>query len=74
VVLDARGSTYTTLLDLRKGPECPGSEVVQGCSVGFNRSRSYVDRVLDAGEYFVQVDGYAGSAGSWFLDVYVVDP
>jgi hypothetical protein len=29
---------------------------------------------LDAGTYWVQVDGYAGDQGTWFLDVRMLDP
>lgn len=73
VVLDMAGSGYSTLLDVRKGPACPGAEVTQGCAVGYNPSRSFLDLKLDAGVYFIQIDGYAMDAGPWFLDVRVVD-
>jgi hypothetical protein len=36
--------------------------------------RSYLDLDLPAGDYFVQVDGYAGAFGNWFLDVFVLPP
>src|SRR6185503_14552602 len=68
VVLDMRGSSYTTLLDVRRGPTCPGQEVLSGCSAGYFSSRSYLDLTLEAGQYFVQIDGYAGDSGSWVLD------
>lgn len=74
VVLDMQGSDYTTLLNVRRGPECPGSEIAQGCGVGFSSSRTYLDLVLEAGEYFVQIDGYNGQSGPWFLDVYFTAP
>jgi hypothetical protein len=74
VVLDMEGSAYRTLLDVRRGPGCPGVEVASGCSVGFYAERSYLDLVLEPGEYFVQVDGYSGQAGAWFLDVFIFDP
>ena len=74
VVLDMSGSDYTTLLDLRRGDTCPGTEVVDGCSVGPTSGRSFVDQVLSAGTYWIQVDGYAGDSGAWLLDVRVVDP
>jgi hypothetical protein len=73
VVFDMQGSGYATLLDVRKGPECPGTEVANGCTIGV-RGDSYLDLKLSSGEYFVQIDGYAKDAGPWFLDVYVVDP
>ena len=73
VVFDMRGSSYRTLLNIRKGPDCPGTEVLHGCAVGYFQQRSFVDVHLDAGTYFVQVDGFYGESGNWFLDVYVAD-
>jgi hypothetical protein len=74
VVLDMAGSGYTTLLDVRKGPGCPGTEITQGCAVGYYASRSYLDLVLGAGTYYIQIDGFQFDEGPWFLDVRVVDP
>jgi len=73
VLFDMRGSTYRTLLNIRKGPACPGAEVPGACSVGFYQQRSFLDLDLEAGTYFVQVDGFFGESGAWFLDVYVVE-
>ncbi len=73
VIFDMQGSGYATLLDVRKGPSCPGLEVVQGCSVGYTASRSFLDLTLEPGTYWVQVDGYGGEAGPWFLDVRAVN-
>ena len=74
VVLDMSGSGYTTLLDVRKGPMCPGVEVPLGCTVGYGVGRSFLDLTLEAGTYYLQIDGFALDAGPWFLDVRVVDP
>ena len=74
VIFDMQGSEYDTLLNVRRGPDCPGSELSRACAAGYIADRSYLDLVLEAGEYLVQVDGYAGDAGRWFLDVFVVDP
>jgi len=74
VVLDMTGSTYTTLLDIRSGASCPGQEVKDACFVGFDGGRSFLDRTLPAGTYWIVVDGYDTSAGHWNLDVHVVDP
>ncbi|MEZ4297713.1 MAG: MopE-related protein [Polyangiaceae bacterium] len=74
VVLDMMGSSYSTLLDVRKGPDCPGTEVPLACAAGYFPQRSFLDLKLNAGTYFIQIDGYAGQAGPWFLDVRVVDP
>lgn len=74
VVLDMAGSAFATLLDVRKGPTCPGVEVFQGCTVGYSSNKSFLDLTLDSGTYFIQIDGYNGDEGPWFLDVRVVDP
>jgi hypothetical protein len=74
VVLDMIGTDYTPILDVRKGPACPGTEMNAACYVGFGPNRSFLDLVLDAGTYFVQVDGYNGDRGKWNLDVRVLPP
>lgn len=74
VVLDMKGSSYNTLLDVRRGPSCPGQEVAHACAAGYVADRSYLDVTLDPGDYYIQVDGYAGASGSWLLDVYLADP
>jgi hypothetical protein len=74
VVMDMSGSKFTTVLDVRQGPDCPGSEVPVACAVGYPPGRSYLDLQLGAGTYYLQVDGLALDAGSWVLDVRVVDP
>jgi len=74
VVLDMLGSAYTTLLAVKEGPSCPGLEVPFGCAAGFGAQRSFLDLELQPNTYFIVVDGYAGNAGPWFLDVHVVDP
>lgn len=74
VLFDMRGSGFDTLLDIRRGPSCPGEEVERGCAVFSAGDRSFLDLDLPAGEYFVQIDGYAGASGNWFLNVFVLDP
>ncbi len=74
VVLDMQGSAYATLLDVREGPACPGMEMPFACAAGFYPERSFLDLTLPAATYFIQIDGYAGQSGPWFLDVHVVDP
>ena len=74
VVLDMIGTEFTPILDIRKGPGCPGTEVTSGCYVGFGPNRAFLDMVLDTGSYYVQVDGYNGDRGKWNLDVRVLDP
>jgi len=74
VIFDMDGSGYSTLLDIRQGPGCPGTEIPLGCTIGLGPTRSYLDLELGAGTYYVQVDGYDLASGPWFLDVRVVDP
>lgn len=75
VVLDMSGSTYATLLAIRQGAACPGIEVPDACYAGFSPgTRSFLERVLDPGTYWLQVDGYNGDKGTWNLDVRVLDP
>lgn len=74
VVFDMTGSGYDTLLDIRKGGACPGTEVPLGCTAGLNGQKSFLDLTLDPGTYYVQIDGLGGATGPWSLDVHVVDP
>jgi hypothetical protein len=74
VIFDMSGSGYTTILDVRKGPSCPGDEMPAACAVGYYADRSYLDLKLAAGTYYVQIDGFFLDKGPWFLDVRVLDP
>jgi hypothetical protein len=74
VIFDMLGSSFATLLDVRKGDACPGAEIERGCAAGYVAQRSFLDLTLDAGNYWVQVDGFNGEQGTWFLDVRVIDP
>lgn len=74
VVLDMNGSAFSTLLDVRKGPECPGKEVSLACTIGTLPQRSFLDLTLDAGVYYLQIDGFNGASGAWSLDVFVTAP
>jgi Putative metal-binding motif len=74
VVLDTEGSSYTTIVDVRMGATCPGTPVAGACYVGFGAQQSFLDLELAAGQYWIIVDGYAGGAGAWNLDVRVLDP
>jgi hypothetical protein len=74
VVLDMEGSSYTTILDVRQGPSCPGSPLTNACHVGFSGQKSFLDLKLAAGAYFLIVDGYAQASGMWSLDVRVLPP
>ncbi len=79
VILDMSGSDYETLLDVRKVDvpgACPGVEVAKACAPGRIRGsdRSFLDLTLEAGDYYVQIDGFGGAAGHWILDVYLSSP
>jgi hypothetical protein len=74
VVLDMEGSTYTTILDVRQGPSCPGTPVMNGCYVGFGASKSFLDLELEAGAYWIIIDGYQLAKGPWELDVRILPP
>jgi hypothetical protein len=74
VVLNMDGSQLLSILSIRKGNQCPGLEIMNGCNVGFSAARSFFDVTLSAGTYWVVVDGYALQKGPWNLDVRVVDP
>jgi len=71
VVLDMSGSKYDTMLSVRSGDACPGSELELACAAGRAPTSSFLDLDLESGDYYVQVDGYDGQAGAWSLDVYV---
>ena len=74
VVLDMSQSMYSTLLDVRRGPSCPGTEMDLACTIGAYAGRSFLDLTLDAGTYFLQIDGFNGGLGPWWLAVFVGDP
>ncbi len=74
VVLDMQGSAYVTLLSVRQGTPCPGVAIPKACAAGYYPERSFLDLTLPAGTYTIQVDGFAGSSGPWFLDAFVVPP
>jgi hypothetical protein len=73
VILDMRGSDYRTLLSVRKGSLCPGAELPRACAPGYWSSRSFLDLELQAGDHFIQIDGYDGDKGAWRLDVFTAD-
>lgn len=72
VIFDMSGTSYDALLDIRRGPDCPGVEVALACTVQAGDSAPYLDLDLEAGSYFVQVDGRGGDTGAFQLDAYVL--
>jgi hypothetical protein len=74
VVLDMMGSTYDTLLSVRQGATCPGTEIPLACTIAIGLEKSFLDLELAAGTYYVQIDGVGTATGAWMLDVHVTDP
>jgi hypothetical protein len=74
VILDMNGSTYPTILSLRQGTTCPGTELKGACNYSFSGPRSFLDYELTAGTYWIVVDGYDLNKGPWDLDVRVIAP
>ncbi|MBN2197114.1 MAG: putative metal-binding motif-containing protein [Polyangiaceae bacterium] len=74
IVIDAAASGFSTVIGMRRGPDCPGEELPLACSAGYGPGRSFLDLVVDPGEYWIQVDGYDGASGAWALDVFVAPP
>jgi Putative metal-binding motif len=71
LVLLSRGSEIPLLVNLRSGQTCPGTEVERGCFVADGPEQGgYFERVLPAGDYWLQVMGYAGGAGRWELEIF----
>lgn len=70
VVLDMQESEFETLLTVREADSCPGPEVAGACALGRGSGRSFLDLTLKAGNYWIQIDGFAGASGAWVLDVY----
>jgi len=74
VLLDLAGSAFTGIVSLRKGTTCPGTEVPGACSAGYYIDNSFLDVTVDAGTYWVVVDGYSLASGAYRLDVRVAPP
>ncbi|MCZ7683287.1 MAG: hypothetical protein M5U28_32605 [Sandaracinaceae bacterium] len=74
VVLSTEGSAYDTVLHVHRDACVSGAELYCDDDGGAGAT-SLLDRVLDAGTYYVIVDGFgAGSRGAYVLDVLVTDP
>jgi hypothetical protein len=70
VIFDMRGSSFATMLSVRRGATCPGTELPRACALGYAADRSYLDLDLAAGDYFILIDGYDGASGAWNLEVF----
>jgi hypothetical protein len=74
VILNMDGSVYPTILSLRQGTTCPGTELKGACNFSFSGPRSFLDYELTAGTYWIVIDGYDLNKGAWDLDVRVIPP
>lgn len=74
VILDMSGTQYSSMLVVRRALGCPGPELLHACAPGRGSERSFLDLTLEAGDYFVQIDGFANAKGPWKLDVYFGTP
>lgn len=74
VVFDMSGSEYNSLIDVRTGEPCPGVAVENACNPSFSAGRAFLDVNLNAGTYWVLIDGFGGATGKWNLDVRVLEP
>jgi hypothetical protein len=70
VALSTSRSSFATIASIRTGTTCPGLEIPEACNVGFTSARSFLDRVLDAGTYWIVLTGFGGAKGEWTLDVF----
>jgi hypothetical protein len=76
VVLDSSFSNYGTMLAIRNADTCPGEQIAETCVLTYTPSGAeepsyaFIDTVLDAGSYFIQIDGYNGDKGRWVLEVF----
>lgn len=75
VVANTDGSTYDTLLGLRREPcDGPGGEVVCRDDGGFMMPDT-LDQTLDPGTWYLVVDGFGSAmSGPYLLDVMLMDP
>ena len=68
VHLDTRGSTYDTILYIRRG-SCTGTEVACDDDIGGGDVDSEIDVTLPADTYYVIVDDFYDSTGDYILTV-----
>jgi hypothetical protein len=74
LIIDAAGTAFTSTITIRKGSTCPGLELVDACAAGFYVDNAFHDYPVDVGTYWIVVDGYSLSSGSYRLDVRVAPP
>ena len=75
VLANTLESGFDTILSVNSGDTCPGRPVTNGCNDDTVAQASQVDVTLDAGTYFIIVQGCGfGRGGDYTLDVAVVAP
>lgn len=75
VIASTLGSGFDTILSVNSGSSCPGRPVANGCNDDNVGQSSQVDVTLDAGTYYLVVQGCGfGRGGDYTLDVAVVAP
>ena len=75
VIANTLGSGFDTILTVNSGSSCPGRPVANGCNDDNVGQASQVDVTLDAGTYYLVVQGCGfGRGGDYTLDVAVVAP
>ncbi len=76
VTLDTRGSAFHAVLRLIEGPACPGTDLA--CNAGGAGTvppQARLDAVLDAGTYWIVIDGAAAAdAGNYVLNAAIEQP
>ena len=66
VQISTAGSSFDTVLYVRSG-SCTGTEI--GCNNDYNDTTSYLDLWLNAGTYYIIIDGYSSNCGAYSLTV-----
>lgn len=73
VILSTEHSSFDTILHVHRESCLAGSDIACDDDGGVGRT-SLIDRVFDAGTYYIIVDGWSSGHGEYFLDVSVSDP
>jgi cysteine-rich repeat protein len=69
VVIDTDPATWDTVLYLLSGATCPGTEIACNDDISGTNRASRITTSLDAGTYWIVVDGYGTEAGAFNLSV-----
>ena len=75
VVASTYGSSFDTVLSVGSGSSCPGRSVTNGCNDDTVHNSSQLDLTLDAGTYWVTLQGCGSRVGgAYTLDVATFAP